>query len=188
MLIQRVEAGVHLQQGTAGAYETAKGGGTFGAMRQVLLAKIAKQQLENLELELGDATVIDERRGAQLLQSAGETCALATRARAAAQSWNSGTAGTADVQQIEKMPVRCAVRACPRGSAGASACRGFNPMKPAPRGRQPANQGFEIAKITDSPVVAGAHRVKLHRHAPQAPALLIGLVALGRRDERASSG
>ena len=72
MLVERVEPGMHLQQRAAGGHETAKGGGTLGAMRQVPVAKIAKQQLENFELELGDAPVVDERRRAQLLQSAGE--------------------------------------------------------------------------------------------------------------------
>ena len=68
------------------------------------------------------------------------------------------------------------------GSAGASACSGFKPMKPAPRG---ASQRISALKSPKSPMPQlppRAHRVQLHGNAPQPPAVEDRgrLVALGR--------
>ena len=51
MLVERVETGLQLQQGTARSHEAAERAGTRGFVDQMPLAKIAKQQLQNFELE-----------------------------------------------------------------------------------------------------------------------------------------
>ena len=54
-----------------------------------------------------------------------------------------------------------------RGSAGASACSGFKPMNPAPRGAAQRISICKIAEIADAPIVVRSQRVELHGDSPQ---------------------
>src|SRR5206468_6063374 len=58
MLIQRVEEGVSLQQGTPAGNEAAELPRAIGLRQQMPLAKMMEQQFENLELGIRHAAII----------------------------------------------------------------------------------------------------------------------------------
>ena len=87
MLVERVEPGVQSAESSPpAATKPRKRRGTLGAVRQMPLAKFAKQQLENFEFELRDAPVVDQSSLREARAVAPRTPAPPIRARAAAHS------------------------------------------------------------------------------------------------------
>ncbi len=110
------------------------------------VAKIAEQQLENFELRIRDALVVDQRRCTQLAQTIREMPGSSTpRARRRA-GLIFRHRGNRDVQNIEEMPVRCAVRARPLRIRRRQCMQRVQSDETRAAGRQPADERFRSLK------------------------------------------
>ena len=170
MPIERIEARMAPQQGAAGGDECAKLGGSIGVVRQLPLAKIAVQQFEYFELEIRDAPIIDQVCGAQLGDSRlhGRLGHAALRGRALRVVRNRGHG---DVQHVQKIPIRCAIRARALRIGRGERVQRIQTDETRAAGCQPADHRLQVVEIADSPIGRGAQRVELYRDAPNAPAV-----------------
>src|ERR1700691_6694076 len=103
---------MQLQQRSARGHEARERGGARGAERQMAVAEFAEQELEDLQLDAGDAPVIDMRGLSKLLQSRCEPGLADSRDRLRTLR-TLAYCRHRDVQHVEEVPVRGAVGAGP---------------------------------------------------------------------------
>ena len=168
MAVERIEAGMHLQRQPALRHELQKFTAAIAARCQMLGAKILVQQREDFEFQIRHAAVVDQRlraHGVQTLREFGFRDACARREALP----ELGHRLDRDVQNIEEMAARCTVGAGSRRIRGRQRMQRIHADETRAARRHPANQHFQVAKITDAPIAVRAQCVQLHRDPPQPP-------------------